>query len=108
MFKSKQKIIKELKKELADKEAQISELQVSLLKKEDELTNTQKELLFTQQQRDKYKALDDATPSDCTRGTWCAACEFAKEYDIYHGRIHEIVHFCGKAESCSNFVQKEK
>lgn len=74
-----------------------------------ELTNTEKKLEEAREIIDQYRCLDDATPSDCKRGEWCKGCGFNKEI-ISRDRIWggtKISYFCGKAESCSNFVQKE-
>lgn len=73
-----------------------------------ELTNTEKKLEETRQIINQYRTLDDATPSDCKRGSWCKGCEFVKTIFERNGRIYSETYFCGKAESCKNFVQKER
>lgn len=55
--------------------------------------------------------LVDTTPSDCTPGKWCAACEFSR---CIHVPLHdeyslgyEVMYVCGRGEVCKNFLQKE-
>lgn len=101
MFISKRKIINELKQALHEKDEVLAKAEKELVRKEEELAKVTKE-------RDEFARLHDATPSDCKRGTWCEACEFAKKYALHKGVWTKEYYFCGKAESCSNFVQKEK
>lgn len=72
-----------------------------LLKDRDELRAKLKEVL----------ELKDAIPEDCTPGSYCQACEFAKRFCYYHasplGSGWLEGHICGKTQSCPNFIQKD-
>ena len=65
--------------------------------------------------RGKLKAIQefvDSTPSDCTPGKWCAACEFSRFFhlpsrSIYSLNKDNVVYVCGKNEVCKNFLQRE-
>lgn len=48
-----------------------------------------------------------ALPTDCTPGPYCKACEFSKVYGYNYYHNWNIGHFCGKGQSCKNFIQKE-
>lgn len=92
MFKSKQKI-RELTERVKSKDREIEALEKRLK---------------------AFHAAEDGTPSDCKRGTWCKSCEFRKALHIPRKAIggfvmsgYDTVYFCGKGESCKNFVQKE-
>lgn len=74
----------------------------------EELSTRKKELKEAREIIERYRVLDDAAPVDCKRGPWCKACEFVKPMRTYHGMISREDYFCGKAESCKNFVQKER
>lgn len=52
--------------------------------------------------------LHESTPEDCKRGKWCEACEFAKEFHYSSGWVNRTGYFCGKGESCNNFIQKKE
>lgn len=56
---------------------------------------------------EEFRKLDDATPNDCKRGRWCSSCKFRREMFEKIGCNWRTVYFCGKAKSCSNFVQEE-
>lgn len=55
--------------------------------------------------------LKDAIPEDCTPGSYCQACEFAKKFGYFHasplGTGWLEGHICNKAQSCPNFIQKD-
>lgn len=72
----------------------------------EELIKTEEKLKEAREIIDQYRTLSDATPSDCKRGAWCKACEFVKPMRTYSGLVFREEYFCGKAESCKNFVQK--
>ena len=56
----------------------------------------------------EFMKADEATPKDCKRGSWCKACEFNKSIRVPFGMFgYREEYFCGKEESCSNFVQRE-
>ena len=65
--------------------------------------------------RGKLKAIQDvvdSTPSDCTPGKWCAACEFSRcfhlpSHSIYSLNEGNVIYVFGKSEVCKNFLQKE-
>lgn len=66
--------------------------------------------------RGKLKAVQsfvDSTPSDCTPGKWCDACEFAKCFqvpvpsqDLGFGCCDHL-YVCGKSKVCKNFLQRK-
>lgn len=101
LFKSTMKIL-ELTQTIEKKDEDIARLEQKLDEAEATISNLNSNLR-------SFKAVNDGTPEDCKRGSWCGACEFAKEVVIpgksFLGNTH--VTFCGKGESCSNFVQKE-
>ena len=108
MFGRKAKEIKRLKQDCDKRDFIINSLQEDIKDLQRDYTELNDKLAEAKQIIEKYRALDDATPSDCKRGSWCKGCEFNKEiieYDLY-GR-HQLSCFCGKVESCSNFVQKK-
>ena len=60
-------------------------------------------------------AAKESIPCDCTPGSYCGACEFAKPIDFYcrsrsysYPSVEHYGYICTKGESCSNFVQKKK
>ena len=65
--------------------------------------------------RGKLRAIQDlvdSTPSDCTPGKWCAACEFSRcfhlpSHSIYSLNKDNVIYVCGKNEACKNFLQRE-
>lgn len=65
--------------------------------------------------RGKLKATQnfvDSTPSDCTPGKWCAACEFSRcfhlpSHSIYSLNEGNVIYVCGKSEVCKNFLQRK-
>lgn len=56
---------------------------------------------------DECTKLKDGTPEDCTLGGYCQACHFGKRFLVSRNYGFKTVYFCGKGESCSNFVQVE-
>ena len=52
----------------------------------------------------------DSVPKDCIVGIYCRGCTFVKEY-CYHETFHcgPVItgYYCGKGESCKNFIQKK-
>lgn len=51
----------------------------------------------------------ETVPEDCKPGKYCEGCMFAKQYIIrYWPRTsrYEFGLYCGKSESCKNFIQK--
>lgn len=55
--------------------------------------------------------LPDFTPDDCTRGTWCSECVFAR---IKRARVGQYpytsyveAYYCGKTEACKHLLIKE-
>ena len=99
-MKTKKQQIKELQAQLEQKEHNNSILAKDLNAKNERIAELEKKLV-------EYFKLNDATPSDCKRGSWCAACEFAKSIGIRQGFGYTETYMCGKANSCQNFVQKE-
>ena len=93
---------RELTQTIEKKDADIARLEAKLAEAESQISKLKNSLIA-------FKAADYGTPADCHRGSWCGACEFSKEFIIPgHGFIgNRTVCFCGKGESCSNFVQKE-
>ena len=65
--------------------------------------------------RGKLRAIQDlvdSTPSDCTPGKWCAACEFSRCFHLpshssYSLNKDNVIYVCGKSEVCKNFLQRE-
>lgn len=65
--------------------------------------------------RGKLKATQnfvDSTPSDCTPGKWCAACEFSRcfhlpSHSIYSLNEGNVIYVCGKSEVCKKFLQRK-
>lgn len=56
--------------------------------------------------------LRDNIPEDCTPGSYCAACEFSRCYNvgIWDDQYHDYWksgYICNKANSCKNFIQRE-
>lgn len=99
---------KKLKLEVSDLKEVIFNLRELLNRKELELAEKEKLLNDAKRIIQEYWELDDATPEDCKRGTWCEACEFATNIrvDNIFGSFRKV-YFCGKGESCKNFIQKE-
>ena len=89
------------------KRKQIQELQAQLEQKEKVLNTKTERIAELEKKLVEYFKLNDATPSDCKRGSWCAACEFAKHIGIRKSFGYVETFMCGKADSCQNFVQKE-
>ena len=58
----------------------------------------------------KFMEIRDSIPADCIEGTYCRGCAFVKEY-YYNGAFHRgpviTGYYCGKGESCKNFIQKK-
>lgn len=85
----------DLARTISEKNKRIEELEAEVARLEDRLKS--------------FFAAEDGTPEDCKRGRWCQSCEFNKALHIpgmYWGS-YDTVYFCGKGESCQNFVQKE-
>lgn len=103
------KTIKNLQERIELRDLQIKNLVKELAEAKDKLAETEKALRETHKIISEYTILGDATPADCKRGEWCRGCEFAKHitFRSIFGGLQET-YFCGKAESCSNFVQKER
>lgn len=99
---------------------------MSLFKKADEITDLRDEVKTLTDEylkldkendilRGKLKAIQnfvDSTPSDCTPGKWCAACEFSRcfhlpSHSIYSLNKDDVIYVCGKSEVCKNFLQRE-
>lgn len=99
---------------------------MSLFKKADEITSLRDEVKTLTDEylkldkendilRGKLKATQnfvDSTPSDCTPGKWCAACEFSRcfhlpSHSIYSLNKDDVIYVCGKSEVCKNFLQRE-
>lgn len=99
---------------------------MSLFKKADEIANLRDEVKTLTDEylkldkendilRGKLKATQnfvDSTPSDCTPGKWCAACEFSRcfhlpSHSIYSLNKDDVIYVCGKSEVCKNFLQRE-
>lgn len=95
MFKTKLRKVSELVREIRKKDERIEELN-------DEITRLRKHVAT-------LLAAEDDTPSDCKRGAWCRGCEFCKVVHVPGNNwgSYDAVYFCGKGESCQNFVQKE-
>ena len=57
--------------------------------------------------REKLEAIQnfvDSTPSDCTPGKWCAACEFSSCFILPNC---DYIYVCGKGRACKNFLQRK-
>ena len=53
----------------------------------------------------KSTEINDSVPEDCKVGPWCKKCIFVKGYStIVLGNVVNKT-YCGKAETCSNFIQ---
>ena len=100
MFGPKQRIINGLRIALESKDRKIDFIN-------NQLTDKDRKILDLEVKLKECKCLIDATPLDCKRGAWCQACEFAKKITVSHGYCISDIYLCGKAEACSNFVQKE-
>lgn len=110
MFRRKEsEEVRLLKLEVSQREALIEKLQANYLRIDQEKTELEKALEEARKIINEYVVLGEATPSDCKRGEWCRGCEFSKPVTHSAGIFGGIQHtyFCGKAESCKNFVQKE-
>ena len=99
-MKTKKKQIEELKIQLEQKEYNFRELLKDINIKNKRIQELEEKLT-------EYFRLDDATPSDCKRGSWCGACEFGKSIHVAKGFSYIETFMCGKANSCNNFVQRE-
>ena len=51
--------------------------------------------------------LKDKIPEDCTQGSYCKSCGFAKRYQYSTGWAIKEYYVCAKSGSCSQFIQKE-
>lgn len=89
----------------------------------DELTDTKHKLEMAEKDKHALMAklgaldeLNDSTPEDCERGSWCEVCEFNRTF-VYRERtigfggmgesyIRVRGSACGKGKSCPNFVQR--
>jgi hypothetical protein len=100
------KKIRVLESQIKEKDELLKSLEKYNAVLNDELQTKKIELARAEVKVKEYTTLNDATPEDCKRGPWCKACGFNKELVEYRGRFRDSVYFCGKAESCSNFVQK--
>lgn len=98
MFKSKK--LKELEEELYIKNRELKKL-ADLIKERDRENHK----LLDQIQ--EITTLKDKKPEDCIPGSYCKACEFAKEYIYRRGLYENVFHVCNKGGSCSEFVQKQ-
>ena len=53
----------------------------------------------------KSTEINDSVPEDCKVGPWCEGCIFVRGYStIVLGNVVNKT-YCGKAETCSNFIQ---
>lgn len=53
----------------------------------------------------KSTEINDSVPEDCKVGPWCKKCIFVKGYStVVLGNVVNKT-YCGKAETCSNFIQ---
>lgn len=110
MFKSKSKEIARLKKECDIRDHVIEKLKEDIKDLTRNHTKLNEDLEEARRIIEEYRCLDAATPSDCKRGEWCKACEFKKEIHTRYGFFGTgtmTSYFCGKAESCQNFVQEK-
>lgn len=110
MFKNKKLLeeIRLLKLEVSEREAVIDKLRELTKEKDDKLVEMETQLYEARQIIEKYRCLDEATPKDCKRGSYCQACSFNKEITVRDRYGTRVTYFCSKAESCKNFVQKER
>ena len=91
----------------ANKTIKDQEREIDILKKQ--LAESEKTVDALDKKLEEFTRLSDGTPDDCKRGPWCGACEFSKVMHISYGRFgYQNVYFCGKGESCSNFIQKKE
>lgn len=88
------------------------ELREELERKDRKIKSLEDEKAGLLTKLEAFAELSDGTPSDCVRGEWCKHCEFVKVYHYYEpGGIFNTpksVYFCGKGQSCENFLLKEK
>ena len=94
MKQSKQNEIESLEAQIREKDRKISHLEAQVAN-------------YRMKFEDMQKA-SESIPVDCTPGEYCKACAFSKSY-FFRDRCGDLekVHFCGKAGTCKNFVQRE-
>lgn len=54
--------------------------------------------------------IKSSTPEGCKMGDYCRGCVHVKSYVRYASGLYGDVaatYYCGKAETCKNFIQKE-
>lgn len=90
------------------KSQKIKELEAQLEKKDRKIANLEDQVSGYQM---KFEAIEEslkATPKDCKWGEYCRGCSFADSY-FYRDRFGDLrqIYFCGKQNSCQNFMQKE-
>lgn len=87
----------------------VSDLVSQIREKDERIEELESEITRLSDRMRAFFAAEDGTPDDCKRGEWCKACEFHKALHIPHGHWgYDTVYFCGKGDSCPNFVQKEE
>lgn len=99
------KRIKSMSQELFLKDKEISSLKRENTDLRDCLSDTENALK-------NIIAVKETVPEDCIPGEYCRSCEFVKPfryrnyvYNTYKSNIQG--YYCGKGESCKNFIQKE-
>lgn len=98
MFNKKK--IEELERKIADKDDDIRKY-LSIIDDRN-LTITKLKIKI-----EEITELKDKIPENCTPGSYCNSCDFAKEYHHSRGMYARTFYVCAKANSCSEFVQKK-
>ena len=99
MFNKKK--IEKLEREIEFKNDDITKLNVLIHDRDEQIFKLKKMI-------EELTDFKDEIPEDCIRGSYCQACEFAKEYHHSKGLYARIFYMCTKGNACSNFVQKER
>ena len=83
------------------------EEEIALLK--DLVAKETKRAEYAENKLEQLSHIVDNRPSDCVMGKYCEGCAFVKtfHYTIGAHRDYTWGYYCGKGESCKNFVQKE-
>ena len=94
---------------LFKKADEIAYLRNEIKRLTDENLKLDKENDILRRKLEATQNLVDSTPSDCTPGEWCAACEFVKHFQIPSRDFgcYDYIYVCGKSEVCKNFLQRK-
>ena len=86
----------------------VRELEYELERVQRERDQFMRDLDFNTHLLEELLEVKAALPTDCVPGPYCKACEFSKAYGYSYYGNWTIGHFCGKSQSCKNFIQKER